>query len=70
MIQARFTVKDKVDLEMRTPSPGHDPGVAKGLAYPERRRGLKFLVDVIDETGETVAIATILTMVKKIEQSL
>jgi oxepin-CoA hydrolase/3-oxo-5,6-dehydrosuberyl-CoA semialdehyde dehydrogenase len=25
---------------------------------------VKFLVDVFDETGETVAIATILTMVK------
>ena len=34
------------------------------------RRGiLKFLVDVFDETGETVAIATILTMVKKLDQN-
>ncbi len=30
---------------------------------------MKFLVDVFDETGETVAIATILTMVKKLDQS-
>ena len=30
---------------------------------------VKFLVDVIDETGETVAIATILTMVRKLDQS-
>jgi oxepin-CoA hydrolase / 3-oxo-5,6-dehydrosuberyl-CoA semialdehyde dehydrogenase len=29
---------------------------------------VKFLVDVYDETGETVAIATILTMVKKLNQ--
>ena len=29
---------------------------------------VKFLVDVFDETGETVAIATILTMVKKFDQ--
>jgi len=29
---------------------------------------VKFLVDVVDETGETVAVATILTMVKKLEQ--
>ena len=36
--------------------------IAKGI--------VKFLVDVYDETGETVAIATILTMVKKIDQSL
>lgn len=30
---------------------------------------VKFLVDVVDETGETVAIATILTMVRKLDQS-
>ena len=30
---------------------------------------VKFLGDVFDETGETVAIATILTMVKKVDQS-
>lgn len=30
---------------------------------------VKFLVDVFDETGETVAIATILTMVKKLDQN-
>ena len=35
--------------------------IAKGI--------VKFLVDVYDETDETVAIATILTMVKKIDQS-
>ena len=35
--------------------------VAKGI--------VKFLVDVFDETGETVAIATILTMVKKLDQN-
>mgnify|MGYP000878480813 CR=1 FL=1 len=60
-IQVRFTVKEKVDQEKRTPSPGLDPGVAKGI--------VKFLVDVFDETGETVAIATILTMVKKLDQN-
>lgn len=31
---------------------------------------VKFLVDVYDDTGETVAIATILTMVKKLDQTL
>ena len=41
--------------------PGPRPGVAKGI--------VKFLVDVYDETGETVAIATILTMVKKLDQN-
>ena len=30
---------------------------------------MKLLVDVVDETGETVALATILTMVKKLDQS-
>ena len=30
---------------------------------------VKFLVDVVDETGETVAIATILTMVRKLDQN-
>lgn len=54
--QVRFTVKEKVDQEKRTPE-----DVAKGI--------VKFLVDVFDETGETVAIATILTLVKKIDQN-
>ncbi|MFZ1688080.1 MAG: phenylacetic acid degradation bifunctional protein PaaZ, partial [Flavobacteriales bacterium] len=48
-IGVKFTVKEKVDQEKRTPE-----DVAKGI--------VKFLVDVFDETGETVAIATILTM--------
>lgn len=30
---------------------------------------VKWLVDVVDETGETVALATILTMVKKLNQN-
>lgn len=36
--------------------------IAKGI--------VKWLVDVYDETGETVAIATILTMVKKEESGV
>ena len=35
--------------------------IAKGI--------VKFLVDVYDEEGDTVMLATILTMVKKIDQS-
>ena len=31
---------------------------------------VKFLVDVYDEKGETVAIATILTMIKKLNQKI
>ncbi len=55
-IGVKFTVKEKIDQEKRS-----DDDIAKGI--------VKFLVDVYDETGETVAIATILTMVKKIDQS-
>ncbi len=55
-IGVRLTVKEKVDQEKRS-----EEDVAKGI--------VKFLVDVYDETGETVAIATILTMVKKKDQS-
>jgi oxepin-CoA hydrolase / 3-oxo-5,6-dehydrosuberyl-CoA semialdehyde dehydrogenase len=55
-IGVKLTVKEKVDQEKRTPE-----DVAKGI--------VKFLVDVYDQTGETVAIATILTMVKKRDQA-
>ena len=55
-IGVRFTVKEKIDQEKRS-----EEDIAKGI--------VKFLVDVYDETGETVAIATILTMVKKLDQS-
>jgi len=51
-IGVRFTVKEKIDQEKRS-----EEDIAKGI--------VKFLVDVFDETGETVALATILTMVKK-----
>jgi oxepin-CoA hydrolase / 3-oxo-5,6-dehydrosuberyl-CoA semialdehyde dehydrogenase len=54
-IGVRFTVKEKIDQEKKS---GDD--VAKGI--------VKFLVDVYNETGETVALATILTMVRKLEQ--
>ena len=55
-IGVRFTVKEKVDQEKRS-----EDDIAKGI--------VKFLVDVYDETGETVAIATILTMVRKLDQT-
>ena len=32
-------------------------------------KAIEFLVDIYDETGETVGLATILTMVRKIDQS-
>lgn len=52
-IGVRFTVKEKINQEKRD-----EEDIPKGI--------VKFLVDVYDETGETVAIATILTMVKKL----
>ena len=52
----KFTVKEKTDQEKRS-----EEDVAKGI--------VRFLVDVYDESGETVALATILTMVKKLDQS-
>ncbi len=55
-IGVRFTVKEKVDQEKRS-----EDDIAKGI--------VKFLVDVYDETGETVALATILTMVKKLKDA-
>ena len=50
-IGVKLTVKEKIAQEKRTPE-----DIAKGI--------VKWLVDVYDQTGETVAIATILTMVK------
>ena len=55
-IGVKFTVKEKIDQKKKD-----EDDIAKGI--------VKFLVDVYDETDETVAIATILTMVKKIDQS-
>ena len=52
-IGVKFTVKEKIDQKKKD-----EEDIAKGI--------VKFLVDVYDETDETVAIATILTMVKKI----
>ncbi|MFM7300550.1 MAG: phenylacetic acid degradation bifunctional protein PaaZ, partial [Crocinitomicaceae bacterium] len=52
-IGVRCTVKEKIDQEKRS-----EEDIPKGI--------VKYLVDVYDETGETVALATILTMVKKL----
>lgn len=55
-IGVKLTVKEKIEQE-------YDPNKEGVAAIP---RGIvKWLVDVYDETGETVAIATILTMVAK-----
>jgi oxepin-CoA hydrolase/3-oxo-5,6-dehydrosuberyl-CoA semialdehyde dehydrogenase len=55
-IGVKLTVKEKIGQEKRS-----EEDIAKGI--------VKWLVDVTDETGETVAIATIMTMVKKKEQA-
>jgi oxepin-CoA hydrolase/3-oxo-5,6-dehydrosuberyl-CoA semialdehyde dehydrogenase len=55
-IGVRFTCKEKIEQEKKSPD-----DIAKGI--------VKWLVDVYDDTGETVAIATILTMVKKRNQN-
>ncbi|HNB61651.1 MAG TPA: MaoC/PaaZ C-terminal domain-containing protein, partial [Saprospiraceae bacterium] len=54
-IGVKFTVKEKVNQEKKS-----DDDIAKGI--------VKFYVEVYDETDETVAVATILTMIKKINQ--
>jgi len=54
-IGVRFTVKEKVDQEKKS-----EDDIAKGI--------VKFMVEVYDETNETCALATILTMVKKLDQ--
>ena len=51
-IDVRLTVREKIDQETRD-----EDDIPKGI--------VKFLVDVRDEEDETVAIATVLTMVKK-----
>jgi oxepin-CoA hydrolase/3-oxo-5,6-dehydrosuberyl-CoA semialdehyde dehydrogenase len=56
-IGVRFTCKEKIDQEKKNAE-----DIAKGI--------VKWLVDVYDETGETVAIATILTMVKEEESGV
>ncbi len=53
-IGVKLTVKEKIAQEKK------EEEVRKGI--------VKFLVDVYDETGETVAIATILTMVRMLDQ--
>ncbi len=54
-VGVRFTAKEKISQEKR-----EDDDISKGI--------VKFLVDVYDEEGETVMLATILTMVRKLDQ--
>ena len=48
--------KKKIEQEKRD-----EEDIAKGI--------VKFLVDVYDDEGETVMLATILTMIRKLDQS-
>jgi oxepin-CoA hydrolase/3-oxo-5,6-dehydrosuberyl-CoA semialdehyde dehydrogenase len=54
-IGVRFTVKEKIEQEKRS-----EDDIKKGI--------VKFMVDVYDDEGDTVALATILTMVKCLDQ--
>ena len=54
-IGVKFTVKEKIDQEKRS-----EEDIAKGI--------VKFYVEVYDQEDEIVAVATILTMVKKLNQ--
>ena len=54
-IGVKLTVKEKMDQEKRD-----EEDIAKGI--------VKFYVEVYDETQEVVAVATILTMVRKLDQ--
>jgi oxepin-CoA hydrolase/3-oxo-5,6-dehydrosuberyl-CoA semialdehyde dehydrogenase len=55
-IGVKLTVREKMDQEKRDPE-----DIAKGI--------VKFYVEVYDETDEVVAVATILTMVRKLDQN-
>ncbi len=54
-IGVKLTCKEKINQEKKS-----EDDIAKGI--------VRWLVEVYDETDETVAIATILTMVKKLNQ--
>ncbi|MDP4218004.1 MAG: phenylacetic acid degradation bifunctional protein PaaZ [Bacteroidota bacterium] len=56
-IGVKLTCKEKIEQEKRQPT-----DIPRGI--------VKWVVDVYDETGESVAIATILTMVQKITDSI
>ncbi len=54
-IGVKLTVKEKIKQERKLPE-----DIAKGI--------VKWYVEVYDESGETIAVSTILTMVKLKEQ--
>lgn len=64
-IHIRFTCKEKLKSDKRVVEKPEDfkrgDDIARGI--------VKWLVEMIDETGEVTGIATILTMVKKLDQA-
>ncbi|HND89520.1 MAG TPA: phenylacetic acid degradation bifunctional protein PaaZ, partial [Saprospiraceae bacterium] len=65
-IGVRLTVKEKTEQETSAPPPAEADSPHAATPVNTIPRGIvKWLVDVYDETGDTVAIATILTMVAK-----
>ena len=69
-IGVKLTVKEKIEQEQAPilPSEGGEDNHDTVAVGTIPRGIVKWLVDVYDETGETVAVATILTMVRKREQ--
>jgi oxepin-CoA hydrolase/3-oxo-5,6-dehydrosuberyl-CoA semialdehyde dehydrogenase len=52
----KLTVQERINQEKRS-----EDDIAKGI--------VKYYVEVIDDENESVAVATILTMVRKLDQS-
>ena len=63
-IGVRLTVREKIAQEVNPTAERFLENGAVNIATVPRGI-VKWLVDVFDETGETVALATILTMVKR-----
>jgi oxepin-CoA hydrolase / 3-oxo-5,6-dehydrosuberyl-CoA semialdehyde dehydrogenase len=60
-IYIRFTCKEKIEQELKEPTPGIE--TQKGADIP---KGIvKWLVEIIDDKDEMTGVATILTMVRK-----
>ncbi|NCF58182.1 MAG: phenylacetic acid degradation bifunctional protein PaaZ, partial [Bacteroidetes bacterium] len=55
-VHVKLTVQEKINQEKRS-----EDDIAKGI--------VKYYVEVIDDENESVAVATILTMVRKLDQS-
>jgi oxepin-CoA hydrolase / 3-oxo-5,6-dehydrosuberyl-CoA semialdehyde dehydrogenase len=63
-IGVKLTVREKIPQEVNPDAPEFLENGAQNIARIPRGI-VKWLVDVTDETGELVAVATILTMVRR-----